>query len=32
MIQAQTVFEYNGQSEASREITKIWQKMSDHLG
>ncbi len=31
MLQAQTVLEYNTQSEAGREITKIWQRLSDNL-
>ena len=31
MIQAQTVLEYNGQSEASREISKIWRQLTDTL-
>jgi MinD superfamily P-loop ATPase len=31
MIQAQTVFEYNGQSTAGQEIKKIWKRLSDNL-
>ena len=32
MIQAQTVFEYDGQSSASEAIRAIWQRLSDKLG
>ena len=31
MLRAQTVFEYNTRSEAARQITEIWQKLSDNL-
>jgi MinD superfamily P-loop ATPase len=31
MIQAQILFDYNGQSDAGREIIKIWQQLADKL-
>ncbi len=31
MLRAQTVFEYNTRSEVAREITEIWQKLSNNL-